>query len=139
MVDAFRAVGGTLLVTLDGTAHCSSQPIHGECCSTRRHANGQVTYCHSALTPVRVKPGGDTVIALAPEFIAPQDGAAQQDGEWAAAKRWRAAHGTARARRKTTVLGDDLYGHEPFGRALRALGLVCKPAAHQRVYAWLEH
>jgi hypothetical protein len=82
--------------------------MHGERCSTRRHANGQLTYCHSALTPVLVKPGGGTVIARAPAFVTPQDGAAKQDGERTAAKRWLAAHGTSVARLKKTVLGDDL-------------------------------
>lgn len=142
VVDACRSVNGTLLLALDGTVYFSSPAIHCERCSTRRHANGQVTYCHSALTPVLVKPGGDKVIALAPEFVTPRDGAAKQDCEINAAKRWMAAHGAALARLKTTVLGDDLYCHEPFGRELLALGLdfilVCKPASHPIVYEWLE-
>ncbi len=143
VVDAHRSVDGTLLLALDGTEHFSSPAIHCERCSTRRHANGQVTYFHSALTPVLVKPGGDKVIALAPEFVTPQDGAAKQDCEINAAKRWLAAHGAEFARLKTTVLGDDLYCHEPFGRELLAQGLdfilVCKPSSHATVYEWLEH
>jgi hypothetical protein len=87
VVGSFRSVGGTLLLALDGTEHFSSRAIHCACCSTRRHANGQTTYFHSALTPVLVRPGSDKVIALAPEFVAPQDGAAKQDCELAAAKR----------------------------------------------------
>ena len=102
-----------------------------------------MTYCHSALTPVLVKPGGDKVIALAPEFVTPQDGAAKQDCELTAAKRWLAAHGAAVARLKTTVLGDDLYCHEPFCRLLLDEGLafilVCKPDSHATTYEWLEH
>ena len=143
VVDSFRSVGGTLLLALDGTEYFSSQAIHCACCSTRRHANGQVTYFHSALTPVLVRPGCDKVIALAPEFVTPQDGTAKQDCELAAAKRWLAAHGAELARLKTTVLGDDLYCHEPFCRELLALALgfilVCKPDSHAIVYAWLEH
>jgi hypothetical protein len=143
VVDSFRSVGGTLLVAFDGTEYFSSQAIHCECCSTRRHANGQVTHFHTALTPVLVKPGCDKVIALAPEFVAPQDGAAKQDCELAAAKRWLAAHGAELARLKATVLGDDLYCHEPFCLLLLALGLgfilVCKPDSHAIVYEWLEH
>jgi hypothetical protein len=143
VVDAFRSVDGTLLLALDGTAYFSSPAIHCEYCSTRRHANGTTTYCHTALTPVLVKPGSDKVIALAPEFTAPQDGAAKQDCEINAAKRWLAAHGTELARLKTTVLGDDLYCHEPFCRELLAWGLgfilVCKPSSHPLVDEWLEH
>ena len=143
VVDSFRSVGGTLLLALDGTEYFSSQAIHCACCSTRRHANGRVTYFHSALTPVLVRPGCDKVIALAPEFVTPQDGTAKQDCELAAAKRWLAAHGAELARLKTTVLGDDLYCHEPFCRELLALALgfilVCKPDSHAIVYEWLEH
>ncbi len=131
VVDACRSFNGTLLLALDGTGYFSSPAPHCGCGSSRTHANGQVTPCHTALTPVLVKPGGDKVIALAPEFVTPQDGAAKQDGEINAAKRGLAAHGAALARLKTTVLGDDLYGHEPFGRELLAQGLdfilVCKP------------
>jgi hypothetical protein len=143
VVDAHRSVNGTLLLAFDGTEHFSSQAIRCECCSTRRHANGQATYFHSALTPVLVKPGCEKVIALAPEFTAPQDGAAKQDCELAAARRWLAAHGAEMARLKTTVLGDGLYCHEPFCRLLLAEGLgfilVCKPSSHPTAYEWLEH
>jgi len=143
VVDSFRSADGTLLLALDGTEHFSSQAIHCECCSTRTHANGKVTHFHTALTPVLVKPGCGKVIALAPEFVAPQDGADKQDCEINAAKRWLAAHGAELARLKTTVLGDDLYCHEPFCRELLALGLgfilVCKPDSHATAYEWLAH
>jgi hypothetical protein len=52
------------------------------------HANGSVTYFHSVLTPVVVKPGCDKVIPLVPEFVQPRDGQAKQDCELDAAKRW---------------------------------------------------
>jgi hypothetical protein len=143
VVDAYRSVGGALLLAFDGTEHFSSQAIQCEHCSTRQHANGKVTHFHAALTPVLVKPGCAKVIPLAPEFIRPQDGAAKQDCEINAAKRWLAAHGGGLARLKTTVLGDDLYCHEPFCRLLLAEGLgfilVCKPDSHAIVYEWLEH
>jgi hypothetical protein len=41
-----------------------------------------------------------------------------------------------------TVLGDDLYCHEPFCRELLAQGfefiLVCKPDSHPLLYEWVE-
>lgn len=142
MVDAQRSPGGTLLLALDGTEHFSSSAIHCEHCSTRRHANGKTTYFHTVLAPVLVKPGGHSVIPLAPEFIRPQDGREKQDCELRAAKRWLAEYGAELARRGTTVLGDDLYCHEPFCRELRALGLgfilVCKPDSHPTTYEWLD-
>ena len=95
VVERYRSVDRTLLLALDGTEYFSSQAIHCAQCSTRQHANGQVTYFHTALTPVLVKPGCDKVIPLAPEFVSPQDGAAKQDCELNAAKRWLAATGAA--------------------------------------------
>src|SRR5918999_1507838 len=101
-----------------------------------------VTYFHSVLTPVVVKPGCDKVIPLAPEFVRPQDGQAKQDGEINAAKRWLGRWGSEYASLGVTVLGDDLYCHEPFCRELLAQGfefiLVCKPQSHPLLYEWVE-
>ncbi len=83
-----------MLLALDGTEYFSSHPIQCPNCLTRQHANGPVTYFHTALTPVRVKPGLDKVIPLAPEFVRPQEGAQKQDRELNAAQRWLAASGS---------------------------------------------
>jgi len=141
VVETYRAVNRTLLLAFDGVEYFSSHTIHCPQCSTRRHANGSVTYSHTALTPVLVKPGLDKVIPLTPECVRPQDGAAKQDCELNAAKRWLADHGDPSSSLGITVLGDDLYCHEPFCRALLQRGmdfiLVCQPASHPIVYEWL--
>ena len=145
VLDSYRGVNNTLLLALDGTRYFSSQKLNCACCSTQRHANGQVTYFHTVLTPVLVKPGGDKVIPLALEFVQPQDGQAKQDCELNAARRWLERWSQEYAPLGVTVLGDDLYGHEPFCRALLAQGFeflrVCKPQSHQELYegvAFLE-
>ena len=142
VVEGYRSVNQTLLLAFDGTEYFSSQHIHCPNCSTRCHANGQVTYCHTVLTPVLVKPGVDRVIPLAPEFVRPQDGAAKQDCELNAAKRWLADWGDDYSPLNVTLLGDDLYCHEPFCRDALNRGfnfiLVCKPASHPIGYEWLE-
>jgi hypothetical protein len=141
VVETYRSVNQTLLLALDGTEYFSSPTIHCSQCSTRHHANGQVTYFHSALTPVLVKPGVDKVIPLAPEFVRPQDGAEKQDCELNAAQRWLADWGGDYSPLGVTLLGDDLYCHEPFCRAALNRGfnfiLVCKPNSHAIVYEWL--
>ena len=142
VVETYRSVNQTLLLAFDGTEYFSSHTIHCPQCSTRQHANGTVTYCHTALTPVLLKPGLDKVIPLPPEFVRPQDGAEKQDCELNAATRWLADWGGDYRPLGITVLGDDLYCHEPFCREVVKRGmdfiLVCKPASHAIVYEWLE-
>lgn len=83
----FRGVGNTTPIALDGTWYFSSENIHCPNCSRIEHQSGQITYYHSAITPVIVAPGQRHAIALRPEFITPQDGHSKQDCEIAAAKR----------------------------------------------------
>jgi hypothetical protein len=47
---------------------------------------------HTLLAATAVAPGHAKVVALFPEFIAPQDGAEKQDCERNAAKRWHSSH-----------------------------------------------
>jgi hypothetical protein len=82
----YRSSEGARLLALDGTEHFSSRASHCEHCSTRRQANGQMTYFHTALTPVRVRPGVDQVLPWAPELVRPQDGTEKQDCELNAAQ-----------------------------------------------------
>ena len=126
---------------MDGTWYHSSKSIHCPCCSRIEHSNGEITYYHSAVTPVIVAPGQSKVIALRPEFITPQDGHTKQDCELAASKRW-LEHNTSRYLSGTlTLLGDDLYAHQPFCRQALLHGfhflLTCKPDSHKTLYQWV--
>jgi hypothetical protein len=142
VVDSFRTTDRRLLLALDGTHYFSSQKLHGSCCSCKTHSNGKVTYSHTVVTPVLVKPGSDKVISLAPEFVCPQDGHEKQDCEINASLRWLERQGSRFAALGTTVLGDDLYCHKPFCRALLdkrfEFILVCKPDSHKTLYEWVD-
>ena len=83
-------------------------PFSCACCSCLKHANGETTYFHSAVTPVIVAPDQSEVIALRPEFITPQDGHTKQDCELAAAKRWLERNTARYLSGNVTLLGDDL-------------------------------
>jgi hypothetical protein len=48
----YRSSLGKLVLILDGTEYFTSKTIHCESCSTKKHANGSITYHHSVLTPV---------------------------------------------------------------------------------------
>jgi len=144
LLEAMRAVGHTRLIALDATWYFSSQSknIHCPNCSCIRHAEGQTTHFHSAITPVIVSPGHRQVVPLRPEFITPQDGQLKQDCEINAAKRWLAAHAARYSTGNDTVLGDDLYAHQPFCRQVLLHGyhflFTCKPASHVYLSQWVE-
>ena len=144
LLEAMRAVQDTRLIALDATWYFSSQSqnIHCPRCSCLRHADGKTTHYHSAITPVIVSPGHAPVVPLRPEFITPQDGRVKQDCEINAAKRWLSAHAQRYHTGNDTLLGDDLYAHQPFCRHVLLHGFhflfTCKPASHGTLHQWVE-
>lgn len=144
LLEAMRAVSHTRLIALDATGYFSSpsKNIHCPNCSRLRHADGQITHFHSAITPVIVSPGHSQVVPLRPEFITPQDGQVKQDCEINAAKRWLAAHAALYSTGNDTLLGDDLYAHQPFCRQVLLHGFhflfPCKPASPPHLSRWVE-
>jgi hypothetical protein len=141
VVEGYRTLNNKVLLALDGVTYFSSTTLHCPQCSQRSHA-GRTVYSHTALTPVLVKADQSKVVALAPEFITPQDGQTKQDCELNAAYRWLLRHGPRWGQYGAVVLGDDLYCHQPFCQALRAQGLdfvlVCKPDSHPTTVEWLQ-
>jgi hypothetical protein len=141
LLQSFEYLGG-LLVALDGTQYYSSQKIKCECCSSRQHANGKVTYYHSAILPVIVAPGQSQVISLAPELITPQDGHEKQDCEVEAAKRWIEKHASKMKGHQITLLGDDIYSRQPMCEGIIAAEMnfifTCLPESHVHLYESLE-
>ena len=139
----YQQWNGHLLVGLDGTEYFRSQKLHCECCSSRTHKNGSVTYFHQAILPVIVAPTQTQVIALAPEFITPQDGHEKQACEVAAAKRWISAHMARLKPQPITLLGDDLYSHQPMcAHCLQqqcSFIFTCLPESHAALYDWLGY
>lgn len=141
-LESFRSFADTLLIALDGTEYFSSTQIHCPHCSTRTLKSEKTHYFHSVVTPVIVAPGQAHVIPLMPEFVVSQDGHGKQDCENAAAKRWLSQHGKRYSALKATVLGDDLYCHQPLCQQLLAQQfnfiLVCRPESHTTLYEHIE-
>lgn len=138
----FRTLAENLLVAIDGTEYFSSSQIHCPQCSTRKLKSGEIRYFHSVVTPVIVSPNRTEVIPLVPEFVVPQDGYDKQDCENAAAKRWLLQHGQKYSPLKVTILGDDLYCHQPLCQLLLEQQfnfiLTCLPTSHQTLYEHLK-
>lgn len=141
-LDSYRSIGNTFLVTLDGTDFFSSNNISCSCCTQSKLKNGDTLYRHIAVTPVIVAPGHEKVIPLPPQFVRPQDGHDKQDCEIAASSRWLNEWGAHYAARGMTVMGDDLYCHQPFCKKVLALKahflFTCKPDSHSTLYEWVE-
>jgi len=138
---SLRSINGTLLLAIDGTDFFSSQKISCPCCSTQTLSNGKTLYRHTGVTPVIVAPGCSRVVPLPPEFVTPQDGHEKQDCEIAASKRWLNTWGEHYSAWRITILGDDLYCHQPFCQDAIERGfdvlVVCKPSSHPLLYEWV--
>jgi len=91
---------------------------------------------------VIVAPDQPQVIALAPEFVKPQDGFDKQDCEVAAAKRWVQAHAGQFVGQPITLLGDDLYSRQPMRQQCLELGMnfifTALPDSHPALYERLH-
>lgn len=144
ILDTFRGVGQTRLIALDGTWYFSSKTENVNCenCLKIEHSNGEVTHYHSAITPVIVGPGKPYAIPLRPEFIVPQDGDTKQDCEIKAGKRWMDKNGAFYNTGNDTILGDDLYAHQPFCHRTLMNNyhfiFVCKTDSHKHLYKWIN-
>jgi len=140
-LDALRSYRNNLLCALDATQYFSSKNIHCDNCCTKEH-KGSITYSHTAITPVFVKPGCNKVFTLPPEFITPQDGHKKQDCENAAAKRWLNQFAPLYKTLGITIIGDDLYCKQPLCELilLHELDFIlnCKPNSHKTLYQWVE-
>ena len=139
----YERLDRNLLICLDGTEYHSSSKISCECCSTRNHRNGKVTYSHTAILPVIAAPNCEQVISLTPEFVTPQDGHEKQDCETAAAKRWISKHRHLFQGQAITLLGDDLYSRQPMCQHCLDAGMnfifTCLPSSHSSLYEWLAY
>lgn len=142
-LDEFKSIGDSFLIALDGTDYFYSEKIHCRSCSTIHHQDGRVSYKHSAIVPVIVKPGSEHVFSLPPEFITPQDGNKKEDCENAAVKRWIAQWANVFGNKGMTLLGDDLYSRQPIIELTIEKGFhfifVCKPQSHLWLSEYIAH
>ena len=85
----FIFLGGSYLVSLDGTGYFSSKKIHCSSCLQKvNKKTGEVTYYHQLMGGVIIHPNRREVIPLMPEPIMKQDGETKNDCERNAAKRF---------------------------------------------------
>jgi len=136
-LEQYRGVGGTRLVSLDGSQYFSSQKIH--CPNCRVTVRDEKSYySHSVMMAVVCAPEQEHVICLDPEFMTPQDGHEKQDCEQQAIKRWVKRNAARFEPWGVTILADDLHCHQPLCALLLKhkmhFILTCKPESHEALY-----
>ena len=104
---------GHYLLALDGTEYFSSKTIHCASCLQKVHRNGSITYFHQLLGAAIIHPDVREVIPLMPEPIVKQDGAAKNDCERNAAKRFVAKLRQDHPHLKFIVTEDSLSSNAP--------------------------
>jgi len=137
-----RLPGDYDTLALDASDYFHSTTVECPSCLQRHDAEGPVHFRHTVVSATLVKAGSHRVLPLDVEEVRNPDGQAKQDCELNAAKRLIDRVRQDHPRLPLVVLGDDLYGHEPFVLQLRAERLhdvlVCKPTSHPELYKWVE-
>jgi hypothetical protein len=136
-LDGYSGVGGTRLISLDGSQYFSSEKVKCPNCRVTMREEAP-HYAHGVLLAVVSAPEQEAVICLAPEFIRPQDGHEKQDCEQQAIKRWVKRNAARFAPGSVTILTDDLHCHYPLCTLLAQhrmhFILTCKEASHPALY-----
>lgn len=126
--------GAYRLITLDGVWFYQSENINCPHCLRLKKKDRDTLYYHDMIAAALVKPGFQTVLPLAPEFIRNEDGQGKQDCEQNAAKRWLESKAEGYKWLNPVFLGDDLYSHYPVCSAIVEKGMhfifTCKPDSH---------
>lgn len=140
-LDKYRGIGGTRLISLDGSQYFSSQDIH--CPNCRVIVQDEKSYySHLVMMAVVCAPEQAHVICLDPEFITPQDGHEKQDCEQQAVKRWVERNAQRFGDWSVSILADDLHCHQPTCELLQKhkmhFILTCKPMSHEALYEELS-
>jgi hypothetical protein len=127
---------------LDGSEYFHSTQIHCPSCLRQRQANGETHYSHVVVAATVTRAGSHAILPLDAEEVRNTDGLQQQDCELTAAKRLVKRLRAEHRQLSLCIVGDDLYGHEPWIEELRALRmsfvLVAKPTSHVALFEQLE-
>ena len=141
-LENFEFFDGYYLLSLDGTGEFSSSTVCCPQCCKKEHKDGSVTYYHQMLGACIVHPDQSNVIPLCPEPIQNGDGAAKNDCERNASKRFIEHLKREHPHLKIIILGDGIASNAPYIRLLKEhkmkFLLGAKPGDHQSLFAALD-
>lgn len=119
----YEFLGGSYLVSLDGTGYFSSKKVHCPACQQKVNSQtGEVTYYHQMLAGVIIHPNLRQVLPLAPEPIQRADGETKNDCERNAAKRFLEHLKADYPQRVFTITEDALSPNAPHIREIGKSG-----------------
>jgi len=141
-LEKFEFLDGYYLLSLDGTGEFSSSTVSCPQCCKKEHKDGSTTYYHQMLGACLVHPDQSTVIPLCPEHIQNDDGAAKNDCERNASKRFIEHFRREHPHLKVIILGDGIASNAPYIQLLQEYKmkflLGAKPGDHQFLFDALE-
>lgn len=141
-LENFEFLDGYYLLSLDGTGEFSSSTVCCPQCCKKEHKDGSATYYHQMLGACIVHPDRSNVIPLCPEPIQNGDGAAKNDCERNASKRFIEHLRREHPHLKVIILGDGIASNAPYIRLLKEHNLKfllgAKPGDHQSLFAMLD-
>ena len=108
-----------LMIPLDGTQYFKSNKVNCDCCLTKEHKNGTVTYHHNALAACIVHPEHKEVFPIGIEDIVKQDGSTKNDCELNSAKRLIPQIVKRVSNHPLLLGGDAIYANGPMIRLVR--------------------
>ena len=121
ILDTYKFLDDSLLVSGDGTGLFSSESVHCDNCCSKKSRSGSVRYYHQGFSLVIAHPQISSVLPICLETISKEDGATKNDCELNAAKRalrkLRREHPHLRMR----ILLDGLFAKAPIVDLAREL------------------
>jgi len=141
-LENYEVLPGKIMCVIDGTQYHSSDKVKCDCCLTKEHKNGKISYSHSVLQGAIMHPDKKQVLPIMPEAIQNTDGTKKQDCESKAAKRFVEALKKAHPRQGFIIGGDGLMSHQPLMETVIENGMHClfvaKPGDHKYLFEWIE-
>ncbi|MEG3845034.1 transposase [Microcoleus sp. herbarium14] len=138
IVKEYNCLGNYTLVSVDAVEHFNSKKIHCDCCLTKTHKEGEITYTHSMLCAVMVHPDQSEVFIIGTEPIQQQDGIKKNDCERNASKRLLDWLSVTYSGIKLLFVEDALYSTAPNIKQIRSNNwdfiLAVKPDGNKHLF-----
>jgi hypothetical protein len=141
ILEKFKSINDSYLLSADGTKTFSSHKVHGSCCMVKGTKNP--LYHHMMFAASIVHPDLSEVIPVMPEMIHNHDGVTKNDCEFNAAKRFINSFRREHPHLNITYIADGLSSKAPLINILREHKmhylLMAKEGDHKHLFTEFEN